>query len=170
MSSTKRRAGGVLQPPVSLPPRKPRRTAQLRVLPRAWQVTADVPRTRADCPATRPCPHIKCEWNTWMIDGADRPGRRGEASFDRRGVLARGGARGVQLSLPASSVNVHGPLNCARDVLDRATERATTVPMAVVAEVFGLTERAAYLILARAKRKLAAVPGARELLAQMVRR
>ncbi len=37
----------------------------------------DVPRTRAGCPETRPCGHVKCQYHLWRIDGDDRPGRRG---------------------------------------------------------------------------------------------
>lgn len=152
-------AGGVLQPPVDIERRKQKRSVKLRVLqpkPVRWKLSDIVPETRGDCPTTRPCPHIKCEWNTWMIDGRDRPGRRGEAVFDEQGVLRRDGVgKRRRLDLPASDVNVHSVHNCARDVLDHAATHGTHVPMAVIAEVYGISERAAYLILARAKRKLA---------------
>lgn len=151
--STTRSTGGVLQPPVSLPPRKPKRSAQLRVLPRGWRPKEGVPQTRSECPTVRPCPHIRCEWNTWIVDGRDRPGRRGE-----------------EWSPPASAVNVTGPLNCSADLADAAERKGTTVPIAIIAAAYGVSERAIYFILAHARAKLADVPEAERLLREMTQR
>lgn len=52
------------------------RTVRLRVIGGRIDLRDDVPRTRAECPTTRPCGHIRCENHLWMIDGRDRPGRR----------------------------------------------------------------------------------------------
>lgn len=71
------------------------RVAALRVLP-------GVPATRGDCPVSRPCGHVRCEWNLWMVDGRDRPGRRWE------------GGR-----MPDSIVVVHSEAqNCGADIAD----------------------------------------------------
>jgi hypothetical protein len=34
----------------------------------------DVPRTRQDCPTTRPCPHVRCRDHLWRDDADDRAG------------------------------------------------------------------------------------------------
>jgi hypothetical protein len=52
------------------------RVVRLRVIGGRIELRDDVPQGRPQCPTTRPCPHVKCEWHLWMIDGRDRPGRR----------------------------------------------------------------------------------------------
>jgi len=56
---------------------KPVRIVRLRVIGGVVPLRDDVPATRAECPKQRPCPHVRCEWHLWMVDGRDRPGRRG---------------------------------------------------------------------------------------------
>lgn len=142
MATTERRSGGVLQPPVSVPPRKPRRLAQLRVLPRGWKPFPNkgMPSNRAECPTVRPCPNLKCEWNSWIDDGRDRRGGPG---------IRRAGRDDI-----TSQVTVRGVLNCGRDALDAARRRGTTVPVHVIAELYECTERNVWFILAKALRRL----------------
>jgi hypothetical protein len=45
-----------------------------------------VPDTRGDCPTVKPCPHVRCRYHLWRIDGGEngtRPGRPGIASVPR---------------------------------------------------------------------------------------
>lgn len=50
-----------------------------------------VPKTRADCPTQRPCPHVRCRWNLFRIDAENRAGRPGLSSVprDERGRTKR---------------------------------------------------------------------------------
>src|SRR5690242_15437518 len=65
------------------------RVVRLRVIGGTVELRDDVPATRAECPATRPCPHVKCEGHLWLVAGVDRPGRRypGEGPNARASTL-----------------------------------------------------------------------------------
>lgn len=40
------------------------------------EVREGVPRSRAECPTTRPCGHVHCRFHLWFVEGRDRRGRR----------------------------------------------------------------------------------------------
>lgn len=153
------RSGGILQPPVSVPPRKPRRSKQLRVLPRGWKPVDGVPATRAECPTVRPCPHLKCEHNSWMDDGRDRPG----------GYRPDGERRKGETSTAQSRVTVRAAQNCVADIIDRATSKGVTVPLAVIEDTFEVSERSVCYTLASALSKLRANPDLLREWAELVR-
>lgn len=69
-------AGQAMASDVVTQPTKRVRTVRLRVIGGRIELRDDVPRSRAECPTSRPCPHIRCEHHLWMVDGRDRPGRR----------------------------------------------------------------------------------------------
>lgn len=122
----------------------------LRVLPDDWEPKEGVPRTRADCPVERPCPYVRCEWNLWMVDGRDRPGRRWKDGHRPSVVIA------------------HVEQNCGADIAD-AVERGKLEPGAVP-ELAGLSDRQIRRIVEKAKRKLAGNPEAAHVLALMTKR
>jgi hypothetical protein len=90
--SARPRAGGVLQPPVSIPP-KPKRSTKLRVLPpplqlpAGWEMREGVPATRADCAGVpRPCPYVSCRHHLWLRLKQEQPGnpqagKQGDTTF-----------------------------------------------------------------------------------------
>ena len=129
-----------------------KRSTMLRVLPAGWRPREGVPATRADCPTYRPCDRVRCEWNTWMEDGRDRPGRRGA---DR--------------DLPASRVVVKGRYNCGADIAD-AVARGKDLSPQVIADAYEITERQARRIKAKAMAKAQSEPGVLEALQLMTRR
>lgn len=63
-----------------------------------------------------------------------------------------------------------GAMNCGADLADKAERKGSTVPIAVIAAAYGISERAIYFVLAHARAKLAAVPEAQQLLKEMTRR
>lgn len=129
-----------------------RRSTMLRVLPVGWTAREGVPATRADCPEHRPCEYVRCEWNTWMEDGRDRPGRRGD---DRE--------------YPASRVVVKGRYNCGADIAD-AVARGKELSPQVIADAYEITERQARRIKAKALEKASADPQVLEALQLMTKR
>jgi hypothetical protein len=91
----KPRAGGVLQPPVSIPP-KPKRSTKLRIidpvrLPPSWEMRSlsdeGAPRTRAQCKdMPRPCPYVSCRHHLWLRLKQEQPGnpqagKQGDTTF-----------------------------------------------------------------------------------------
>lgn len=91
---------------------------RLPVVPPDFQWRLDVPKTRADCPKTRPCPHINCNQHLWRVDGDDMPGRR----YD--------GKR------PASDIRPTSEQTCALDIAERGA-----VSISEIARVLGKTPR-----------------------------
>lgn len=88
----KPRAGGVLQPPVDIPPKPARRSMRLRViqtlqLARDWELRGGTPRTRGDCASVpRPCPYISCRHHLWLRLKQEQPGnpqagKQGDTTF-----------------------------------------------------------------------------------------
>jgi hypothetical protein len=67
-------------------------------------------------------------------------------------------------------VEVNSLYNCGADLVDAAEQRGTTVPVAVIAAAYGVSERSIYFVLAHARAKLAALPNAEQLLKEMTRR
>jgi hypothetical protein len=60
-----------------------------------------VPATRGDCPAERPCPHVRCRHHLWLVDADTRAGRPGLANVprDERGLtLHVEGSAGIERS------------------------------------------------------------------------
>lgn len=129
-----------------------KRSSMLRVLPPGWTPKEGVPATRGDCPTHRPCEYVRCEWNTWMEDGRDRPGRRGD-----------------ERELPASRVVVKGRYNCGADIAD-AVARGKQLSPQVIADAYEITERQARRIKAKALEKASRDPKVLEALHQMTRR
>ena len=131
---------------------EPRRSLKLRVfeelsLPETWEMRGDVPATRADCPPTRPCPHVKCRYHLWLVAGESMPGRRWTTAA------------------PASSFHPWSNTTCALDVADaQATDPDT------VAHALGMSSRQVRRIAEAAIGKLKDNPDAREVLEDMARR
>lgn len=131
-----------------------------RVSLRVFRPRAGVPATRGDCPTERPCPHIRCEWNLWMVDGRDRPGRRWDGG-----------------KAPASVVVVHEAQNCGADIADAvgrgemsAADVAKYIPGAADADdvsTASLSDRQLRRIAEKARRKMAAEKAAADVLEDM---
>ncbi len=85
-----------------------KRSVRLRVIGGSIELREDVPATRADCRGgPRPCPHVRCYWHLWLVEGHDRPGA------PRRG----GGARSSELR-PVWIWRWPLPPSCALDVAE----------------------------------------------------
>ena len=130
-------------------PGKARYVRALRVLPPDFEPLPGVPGTRGDCPTARPCPFVRCEWNLWMVDKRDRPGR----PHGKR---------------PASVVVAHVTQNCGADVAE-LVERGKLSPSDIGDHV-GLSDRQVRRIVEKARRKLAANPDAAAVLELMDKR
>lgn len=89
----------------------------------SFELKAGTPKTRADCPTTRPCPYVRCSWNLWMRAGQDRPGRRH-----------------VGGNLPASTIQFTTPHNCGADVAD-AVEAGAEIDVSQLASMLGVSDR-----------------------------
>lgn len=118
-----------------LKPGKARYATALRVLPPDWEPRAGTPGTRAQCPTERPCPYVRCEWNLWMVDGRDRPGRR------------------VDGRPPPSVVIAHVTQNCGADVADKNVN-GEGLTVQELADAIGVSDKQVRRIVARAKEKL----------------
>lgn len=109
------------------------------------------PGGRAECKdGPRPCQYIRCKWHLWLVEGADRPGRRHEgrspATAIRNDVL-EAVARGEQL-----------PPSCALDVAERkATARDVGMTIEDTAAALGVEHSILHAIQARALAKLRAI-------------
>lgn len=130
---------------------EPRRSPALRVfddlsLPESWEMLPGVPATRGDCPTTRPCPHVKCRYHLWLVEGESMPGRRWTTAA------------------PASSFHPWSNTTCALDVAEQATDPDE------VAHVLGMSSRQVRRIAGAAIEKLKANPDAKEVLEDMARR
>lgn len=112
-------------------------------LPPEWDFREDVPKTRGDCPETRPCPHIKCRYHLWFMEGESLPGRRRETAQ------------------PASSIRVRGSETCALDVAERKLAPSE------VAKLLGISDRQLRRTTRAALRKLENDPDAREVLERL---
>lgn len=129
----------------------PKRSPQLRVfseysLSEDWEVLPGVPHTRGDCPKVRPCPHVKCRYHLWLVEGESMPGRRRE------------------FAAPASDFHPWSNVTCALDV---AESKATPTE---VAQMLGMSDRQVRRIIERALAKLKDNPEAEAVLTQMVNR
>ncbi len=87
------------------------------------------PVKRGDCPKQKPCPHVRCSYHLWRIDGGidgSRPGRPGIASVprDERGLTlrVRGELDGERAgtTLEARWLETPVPPSCALDEATRA--------------------------------------------------
>lgn len=130
---------------------EPRRSPALRVfddlsLPESWEMLPGVPATRGDCPTTRPCPHVKCRYHLWMVEGESMPGRRWATAA------------------PASSFHPWSNATCALDVAEQNAEPDD------VAHALGMSSRQMRRIAEVAMKKLAGNPDAREVLEDLARR
>ena len=126
----------------------PRRSPALRVfddlaLPESWEVLPGVPHTRADCPVTRPCPHLKCRYHLWLVEAESMPGRRRERAA------------------PGSDFHPWSNTTCALDVAEK-----TNTPEEV-ARMLGMDPRQVRRIQRAAIDKLAANPDAAQVLRRM---
>jgi hypothetical protein len=68
-----------------------------------------VPATRDACPADRDavgCPHVRCRFHMWRLDGHDRPGRRFENFPGPPSTLARYSLESCALDI--ADENEHG--------------------------------------------------------------
>lgn len=59
---------------------------------------AGVPKTRAECPTERPCPHVCCKYHLFMEDADNRAGRPGLSSVPRD-------ERGLTIAVPGNIGN-----------------------------------------------------------------
>ena len=87
-----------------------------------------VPDTRGDCPTQKPCPHVKCRYHLWRVDGGEdgtRAGRPGLSAVprDSRGLTIRtpgeldGDRPGT--TLEARWLETPVPPSCALDEAER---------------------------------------------------
>jgi hypothetical protein len=131
-----------------------RRSPGLRVfddlsLPETWEVLPGVPHTRADCPVTRPCPHLKCRYHLWLVEAESMPGRRWERAA------------------PATDFHPWSNTTCALDVADQ--HKAGTA-VEEVARMLGMSSRQVRRIVEKARKKLSGNPDAVDVLRKMVER
>jgi hypothetical protein len=84
-----------------------------------------VPDTRGDCPTLKPCPHIRCRFHLWRVDGGElgtRAGRPGLSAVprDERGmtISVPGDVAGQRpgTTLEARWLESPVPQSCALDV------------------------------------------------------
>jgi hypothetical protein len=81
---------------------KERRRKRLPVLQpeliadRGFEPQAGVPRTRSQCPTSRPCPFVRCRWNLFMEDADHRAGRPGLSNVKRD-------SKGLTMSQPGDA-------------------------------------------------------------------
>jgi hypothetical protein len=90
------------------PKRKVNRV-KLRVIGGSVTIDDHVPATRADCPKTRPCPHVRCRHHGWLTVGEDRPGRRHPGEKPRQATIRLE----VLMSWPVLP-------SCALDIIEQA--------------------------------------------------
>ncbi len=114
------------------------------VIPDDWEPLTGTPGTRAQCPTTRPCPYVRCEWNLWMISGIDRPGRRGGGRL-----------------LPRSVVLPVYRQNCGADVADAV--RDGRLQAVDVAELVGISSKQLRRLVAKGRGKVRGSEEGREL-------
>ena len=86
-----------------------------------------VPDTRGDCPTAKPCPHVRCRYHLWRVDGGEggtRAGRPGLASVprDKHGLTLRTpgdvGSERPGTTLEARWLEAPVPPSCALDLAD----------------------------------------------------
>lgn len=120
----------------------PHRSVRLRVIGGSVELRDDVPKTRAECPKRRPCGHVRCEWHLWLVQGVDRPGRRG--------------ANWRALSSELRPVMMEWPLppSCGADVIEAAVREGWSVPK--MARSIGVRLSGFRYLLTKAIRKLRA--------------
>ena len=87
-----------------------------------------VPDTRGDCPTEKPCPHVRCRYHLWRVDGGEdgtRAGRPGLSAVPRnkQGLTLRvlGGLDGERpgTTLEARWLETPVPPSCALDESDK---------------------------------------------------
>lgn len=105
-------------------------------LRREMELRRPIPKTRAECPETRPCPYW-CKHNAWVVSGLDQPGRRW-----------------VDGELPSTKVEPTVDQNCVIDYADVANENREPTDVAAVAEVLGVCDRQVRRYAASAMAKL----------------
>lgn len=111
---------------MSKPSNTPNRV-RLRVLGGTLELRDDVPKTRADCPKTRPCGHVRCRYHLWLELGAERRGPHFNALVPQSTLQPRW----LEKPMPSS---------CALDVAE-SVPPGTTLPMAVIAKLLGKSTR-----------------------------
>lgn len=122
-------------------PGKSHASRKLLVLPNDFHPVAGVPKNRSECPTRRPCQYVRCEWNLWMFDGEDRPGRRWNSNP------------------PPSQVIAHTTYkNCMADVADKV-ERGE-LEIGDLPQHTGYTDKELRRIASKALAKLRANPAA----------
>jgi hypothetical protein len=84
-----------------------------------------LPKTRAECPTEKPCPHVRCRDHLWRVDACDRPGRPGLAQVPRDAhglTVSTPGELGEEragTTLEARWLETPVPPSCALDEVDR---------------------------------------------------
>lgn len=103
-----------------------------------YDPVATIPRTRADCPPTGHCPHVRCKHHNWNVAGIDRGGRRHGGKPPPPTLRAEWlvGAPQPACSLAVAALGAHSGRRVAR--------------------ILGLTTRRVEIIMARAIAKLRA--------------
>lgn len=99
-----------------------------------------VPATRAECPTTRPCPHIRCQYHLWL-DAFDSHWNSAAGEPCRPSRLL---PRWLESPMPAS---------CALDVADRGTS-GEVLGYRELGKLLGLGPHRVEGILSRAKRRI----------------
>lgn len=96
----------------------------IRASKRSLRLLDTVPATRADCPDTRPCPHVRCRWHLWRVDSDNRAGRPGLAHVPRdvcgRTLQVKGDMDGERpgTTLMPRWLEVHAAPSCTLDEID----------------------------------------------------
>lgn len=120
------------------------------VVPLAWHPQLDVPATRADCPAGA-CPHVRCRHHLWLIEGAQRSGRRTSQARATPDGRFEPGATGAPL-LPPTILRPASGATCALDVVKA---NPAGMSYAQIGVLLGLTEERVRQTAVAAARKAA---------------
>lgn len=158
--------------PANVAPEQPRKVnvVRLRVIGGTVELRDDVPRTTADCPTTRPCPHLKCPHHLWFVDARDLPGKPRQAD-SKSGLERLRRGRELERAAELLPITMMWPLppSCALDLIARADGH---VLLEDIGRAFGVTRRGAKYLLQKTIRKVkrvAADPELRETVVELLR-
>jgi hypothetical protein len=99
-----------------------KRVVRLRVIGgETLELRDGVPRSRAECPTTRPCGHVQCRYHLWFMGGRDRPGRKPRDPKNLRPSSLDLTHQHLQVAARAAAINLRP--SRLRDVLERALRK-----------------------------------------------
>ena len=94
---------------------------------RTMGINSAVPYSRGDCPTEKPCPHVRCRYHLWRVDGGEngtRAGRPGLAAVPRNesgltiSVSGKIEGKRAGTTLEARWLETPVPQSCALDAAD----------------------------------------------------